>query len=74
MLRQELQERFRAALTQLDETDREIIEMRHFEQLANQDVALSLGLSEAAAGMRYLRAVRRLRSLLEEVPSARGDV
>lgn len=73
MLRQELQERFRAALAQLDETDREIIEMRHFEQLANQDVAQALSLSEAAAGMRYLRAMRRLRALLDEVPSARGD-
>jgi RNA polymerase sigma-70 factor (ECF subfamily) len=38
--------------------------MRHFEQLSNQDVAADLGLTEAAASMRYLRAVRRLRDLL----------
>ena len=38
--------------------------MRHFEQLSNQDVARTLGLSEPAAGMRYLRALRKLRALL----------
>jgi RNA polymerase sigma-70 factor (ECF subfamily) len=38
--------------------------MRHGEQLSNQDVAQALGLTEAAASMRYLRALRRLRSLL----------
>jgi RNA polymerase sigma-70 factor, ECF subfamily len=50
----------------LDETDREVILMRHVEQLSNQEVAQSLGLSEPAAGMRYLRAIRRLRPLLDE--------
>jgi RNA polymerase sigma-70 factor (ECF subfamily) len=39
--------------------------MRHFEQLSNQEVAAALGLSEAAAGMRHLRALRRLKTLLE---------
>jgi RNA polymerase sigma-70 factor (ECF subfamily) len=38
--------------------------MRHFEQLSNQDVAQMLGLTEAAASMRYLRAVRKLRAML----------
>ena len=38
--------------------------MRHFEQLSNQDVAAALSLTEAAASMRYLRALRRLRDLL----------
>ena len=38
--------------------------MRHYEMLANQGVAESLGLTEAAASMRYLRAVRKLRDLL----------
>jgi RNA polymerase sigma-70 factor (ECF subfamily) len=72
-LRQELEARFRAALQQLDEADREVIQMRHFEQLSNQDTAAALGLSEPAAGMRYLRAVRRLRAQLAEVPSLSGD-
>ena len=72
LLRQELALRFRAAIERLDEPDREIIEMRHGEQLSNQEVAQALGLSEPAAGMRYLRTVRRLRALLEEVPSTAG--
>ncbi len=46
--------------------------MRHFEHLSNQEIAQALGLSEAAAGMRYLRAMRRLRALLQEAPSERG--
>lgn len=62
----ELQLRFQAAIETLDEHDREIVLMRHFEQLSNQDVAATLGLSEAAASMRYLRAVRRLRTMLAE--------
>jgi RNA polymerase sigma-70 factor (ECF subfamily) len=67
--RHELQQRFEAAVDSLEETDREVILMRHFEQLSNQEVAQALGLSEPAAGMRYLRAMRRLRALLAEVPS-----
>ena len=64
LVRQELEQRLHLALRQLDEDDQEIILMRHFEQLGNQEVAASLKLSEAAASMRYLRAVRRLRDLL----------
>src|SRR5262249_43565705 len=63
-MRQELQRHLHAAIAALDEDDREVIWMRHFEQLSNQDVAAHLGLTEAAASMRYLRAVRRLRALL----------
>jgi RNA polymerase sigma-70 factor (ECF subfamily) len=48
----------------LEEDDREVILMRHAEQLSNQEVATALGLTEATASMRYLRAVRRLRALL----------
>jgi RNA polymerase sigma-70 factor, ECF subfamily len=63
-IQKELQKRLELAITQLDDDDREIILMRHVEQLSNQDVAAALGLSEAAASMRYLRAVRRLRGTL----------
>ena len=63
-LRKELQTRFVAALQQMDEGDREIIVMRHFEHLGNSEAAEALGLSAPAAGMRYLRAIRRLRELL----------
>lgn len=68
-LRAELGRRFQSALAQLDEDDREIILLRHFEQLSNSDAARALGISEPAAGMRHLRALRRLRTVLEEPPS-----
>lgn len=63
-LRAELAVRLREAIDSLDAGDREVVLLRHFEQLSNQDVAQALGLSEAAASMRYLRAIRRLRARL----------
>jgi RNA polymerase sigma-70 factor, ECF subfamily len=63
-IHQELQRRLTDALGQLDEDDREVILMRHHEQLSNQDVAAALGVTEAAASMRYLRALRKLRAVL----------
>ena len=53
-----------AAIELLGDDDREVILMRHYEQLGNQEIAACLGLSEPAASMRYLRALKRLRSLL----------
>ena len=63
-IRKEIEARFLGALEQLDELDREILLMRHCEQLGNSEVAELLGLSQPAAGMRYLRALRRLRAVL----------
>ena len=63
-IRHELERRLQTALASLDEDDRDIITMRHFEQLSNQEVAAELSLSEPAASMRYLRALRRLRAVL----------
>ena len=63
-MQQELVRRLHAAIAKLDEEEREIILLRHFEQLSNQDVAALHGLSAAGASMRHLRALRRLRELL----------
>ena len=60
----ELARRLANAVNELADDDRDIILMRHHEQLSNQDVAKLLGLTEAAASMRYLRALRRLRVVL----------
>jgi RNA polymerase sigma-70 factor, ECF subfamily len=68
-IRRELQQRFLDALDSLSEEDREILVMRHQEHLSNSDVAAALNLSQPAAGMRYLRALRRLRDVLREPPS-----
>lgn len=71
-LRRELEQRFLLALEQLEEDDREIILMRHVEQLGNTEVAQALDLSPAAAGMRHLRALRKLRAVLGDTPSQAG--
>ena len=65
----EIDRHYTAQLDELDEDDKEIILMRHFEHLGNSEAAEALGLSAAAAGMRYLRALRRLRGILGDHPS-----
>jgi RNA polymerase sigma-70 factor (ECF subfamily) len=70
-IRKELELRFLSALDQLAEEDAEIVLMRHHEQLTSSETAQALGLSPAAAGMRYLRALRRLRAILGERSSLR---
>ncbi len=70
----ELERRFAAAVDLLEEGDRQIVLLRHFEHLSTADAALALGLSKPAAGMRYLRAMRRLRVLLGDGFSDGTDV
>jgi RNA polymerase sigma-70 factor (ECF subfamily) len=66
----ELERRFAAAVEQLEEADRQIVLLRHFEHLSTAEAAEALGISKAAAGMRYLRAMRRLRILLDGADGA----
>lgn len=65
-LQQEMARKVEQAITKLEEKDCEIIVMRHYEHLSNQEIAQSLKLSEPAASMRYLRAVRRLKGVLQD--------
>ena len=62
----ELERRFAAAVELLEEGDRQIVLLRHFEHLSTAEAAEVLGLSKPATGMRYLRAMRRLRVLLDD--------
>jgi RNA polymerase sigma-70 factor (ECF subfamily) len=62
-----------SAIERLGEQDREIILMRHYEHLTNQEIAEVLGLNPPAASMRYLRSVRRLRELLEADDNDRSE-
>ena len=71
LLKNEIAERFQIAVNQLGDEGREIVLMRHAEQLTNSQAAEVLGLTEPAASMRYLRALRQLKSLLGEASSAR---
>lgn len=63
------------AISQLPDQDCEIIIMRHFEQLSNQEIAQALELTEPAASMRYLRAIKRLKAMLNDGAGGReaGD-
>ena len=72
-LQNEMARRVEAAITTMDNTDSEIIVMRHYENLSNQEIAESLNLTEPAASMRYLRAIRRLRAMLEKQDESESD-
>jgi RNA polymerase sigma-70 factor (ECF subfamily) len=69
-VRAERQVRLQDALNQMDPIDREVIALRHFEELSNAEVAAVLGLSKTAASNRYIRAVRRLKDILATLPGA----
>jgi RNA polymerase sigma-70 factor, ECF subfamily len=56
------------ALNGMDPIDREVLALKHFEQLSTTEIAEVLGLSKAGAGSRYLRALKRLRAILEQIP------
>jgi RNA polymerase sigma-70 factor, ECF subfamily len=63
--RAELQLRVQEALNGLEPLDRELLALRHFEQLTNAEAAQVLEISEAAAGSRFVRALKRLKKILE---------
>jgi len=56
--------RLQEAINTLDPIDREILSLRHFEELSRSEAAQSLGIEEAAAAKRYVRAMKRLKDLL----------
>src|SRR5262245_12846323 len=61
--REEAQARVRAALERLSASDREVLVLRHLEQLSVKEVAAVLGIREGAVSVRVLRALQRLRAL-----------
>jgi RNA polymerase sigma-70 factor, ECF subfamily len=67
-LRAERQLQLQSVLNGMDPMDREILALRHFEGLTNGEAAEVLGLSKTAANNRYVRALGRLRDLLEAIP------
>ena len=76
--RAEMAEQLRMALEDMDPIDREVLALRHFEELTNSEVAEELGIQQKAASIRYVRALRRLKDILAEVPgftdAFRGEV
>ncbi len=59
-------------MEKLGPNDREVILMRHFEEMSNQEAAQALGLSESGATMRYGRALYRLKEILLADPELGG--
>jgi RNA polymerase sigma-70 factor (ECF subfamily) len=66
--RAEMQRLLQEAINSMDPIDREVIALRHFEDLSNEEAALVLGLNKAAASKRYVRAMLRLKAVLDGIP------
>jgi RNA polymerase sigma-70 factor (ECF subfamily) len=65
-MKAEMRVRLQEALDAMDPLDREVIALRHFEQLDSAETAHVLGLSKSGASSRYIRAMKRLKELLKE--------
>ncbi|MFO0956415.1 MAG: sigma-70 family RNA polymerase sigma factor [Isosphaeraceae bacterium] len=66
--RAETKLRLQEALNSMEPIDREILTLRHFEELSNSETAELLGIGKTAACNRYLRALKRLREILAAIP------
>jgi RNA polymerase sigma-70 factor (ECF subfamily) len=67
-LRADLLLQLQTALNGLDSLDRELLALRHFEELSNESAAAVLGLEPAAANIHYLQALKRLNEILRSIP------
>jgi RNA polymerase sigma-70 factor (ECF subfamily) len=70
--RAETMAQLQQALEGLDPIDREVLALRHFEELSNQEAAAVLGIQAAAASKRYVRALERLKDALAALPGFDG--
>ena len=60
------------ALNRMNPLDREVLALRHFEQLTNAETAQVLGLEPSAASKRYVRALERIKEILSAMPGGLG--
>ncbi len=72
-VRAERRRRLQEALDGMDPIDREVLVLRHFEQLSNGECARVLGLNESAATKRHLPALRRLKDILAALPGGEQE-
>lgn len=72
-MRDELAEQLEAAIQGMEPIDQEVLALRHFEELTNSEVAEVLGIQQKAASIRYVRALKRLKEVLTEVPGFDDD-
>jgi RNA polymerase sigma-70 factor (ECF subfamily) len=66
--RAEMQLKLQEALNSLEPLDREVLALRHFEELTNAETAEVLGIQKTAASNRYVRALKRLKDILQSIP------
>jgi RNA polymerase sigma-70 factor, ECF subfamily len=67
-IRAEMKRRLQDALNSMDPLDREVLALRHFEQMDNSETAEALGITPSGASSRYLRALKRLKEVLGQAP------
>jgi RNA polymerase sigma-70 factor (ECF subfamily) len=72
-MRVESQARMQAVVESLEPMDREILALRHYEELTNQEAAEELGITSAASSKRYIRALERLKTALLAAPGLLHD-
>ena len=73
-MRAERMMRLQEALNTLDPMDREVLSLRHFEEMSLAETALSLGIEQSAAAKRYIRALKRLKAVLTTMPGGLESV
>ena len=65
-IKAEMRQRLQGILDTMEPVDREVIALRHFEQLTSEETAVVLGMSKSGASSRYIRAMKRLKERLSE--------
>ena len=72
-MRAEMQVKLQEVLNAMDPNDREVLALRHFEELSNEEIAQVLEISKSTASKRYIRALRRLKGTLEQIHGFRTE-
>ena len=72
-VRAELSEQLDTALGTISDLDREVLVLRHFEELTNRETALVLNITAQAASIRYIRALGRLKDVMAAIAGTTND-
>ncbi len=72
-MRDETARQLEEAIHGMDPINRDVLTLRHFEQLANKEVAEVLGIQPKAASIRYIRALARLKDVIADIPGLVED-
>lgn len=72
-MRDEIASQLDKAIESMEPIDREVLALRHFEELTNSEVAEVLGIQQKAASIRYVRALKRLKDVVSKLPGFSDD-